>query len=138
MELQDDAIEETSLARRPRQSRPLKAAVVLSQPSRKVTPLSGPAEIEVVVLSSAIADVPPVAAPAEAGTAAPAETDAVAPAGVGIVTPEGVPPVEPEATPETPIHPQDVDLGIPPQEVSSTYVRVPTFFNSQLCPSVEF
>ena len=127
MLLQDDASEELPLAHRPRRSRPSKPVVASSQPSREVTPPSGPAVIEAVVPPPAMADVPPVVAPAEAKTAAPAEGNTSAPAGVGNATPEKVPPVEPEATAETPIHPQDVDLGIPPQEVSSTYVRVPIF-----------
>ncbi|XP_048435357.1 uncharacterized protein LOC125475079 [Pyrus x bretschneideri] len=37
------------------------------------------------------------------------------------------PMADPEATAETPIHPQDEDLPIPPQEVSSAFVSLASF-----------
>ena len=89
--------------------------------------------VEAVVSPPAAADVPPVVAPAKAKTDVPAEDNASAPVGVRVIAPEMVPPAEPEAMAETPIHPQDVDLGIPPHEVSSTYVRIPIFLKFQLC-----
>ena len=127
MLLQDETSEETPLARRPRRSRPSKHVDASSQPSKEVTLPSKPAVIEAVVPPPAMADVPPVVAPAEAKTTAPAEGNTSASAGVGNAAREKVAAVEPEATAETPVHPHDVDLGIPPQEVSSNYVRVPIF-----------
>lgn len=40
------------------------------------------------------------------------------------------PMVKPEATSETPLHPQDQDLGIPHQEVTSTFVSLDYFLLS--------
>ncbi|XP_070670925.1 uncharacterized protein [Malus domestica] len=42
------------------------------------------------------------------------------------------PMVEPEATLETPLHPQDQDIGIPPQEVTSTFPSWEVEFNALL------
>ena len=83
--------------------------------------------VEADVATPAAAEVAPVVAPAGVKTTAPAEVNASTPVGVGVTAPETVPPAEPEATAETLVHPQDVDLGIPPQEVSSAYVRIPIF-----------
>ena len=62
-----------------------------------------------------------VATPAEADVAAPVEADAAASVGANATAPAKVddthrvvPPVEVEATTETPMHLQDLDLGIPP------------------------
>ena len=77
-----------------------------------------------------------VAAPAGVDMTAPVEPNAATPTEVNTATSvksgaaalRMVPPVEPEATVETPMHPQDVDLGIPPQEVTSAYVKILTSF----------
>ena len=68
------------------------------------------------------------AAPTEAGVAAPDEVGIAAPTEAGIAAPDTIPLAEPEATAETPVHPYDVGLSIPPQEVSSAYVRLPALF----------
>ena len=80
--------------------------------------------VEANIVVPTTAEVAPVIAPAEAKTTAPAEVNISAPVGVGLTVPETVPLAEPEATVETPVHPQDVDLGIPHQEVTSAYVRL--------------
>ena len=77
--------------------------------------------VEVDVAAPAMAD---VAALVGAKTIAPAKVKAPAPVEAGATAPEMVSFAEPEATAETPMHPQDVDLGIPLQEVTSAYVRI--------------
>ena len=75
----------------------------------------------------AAADIALVAAPAGAKTTALAEVKAFAPVEARVAAPYMVPLAEPEATAETLVHQHDVDLDIPPQEVSSAYVRIPIF-----------
>ena len=74
--------------------------------------------VEAALATLVVANVAPIAAPARMATTAPAEGE--------VAASDMVPPAEPEATAETLVHPHDVDLGIPPQEVSSAYVRIPT------------
>ena len=123
---QDDASEEIPLAHRPRRARPAKLVVPASQPPNQTVQQSDPVVVDADVAAPIAADAAaPITAPAGTKTTAPAAVNAPAPVEAGVTPPEMVPPVEPEATAETPVHPQDVDLGIPFQEVTSAYVRIP-------------
>ena len=110
---QDDASEEIPLAHRPRRARPAKLPIPAPQPPSKTTQ---PADLVVVEMG--------VATSVEADVATPTEVNAAAPVEAGAAAPKMVSPTEPEATAKTPMHPQDVDLGIPLQEVMSAYVRI--------------
>ena len=115
---QDDASEEIPLARCPRRARLSKPLVSSSQPPNNVVQQSGPTVVEADVTTPAAANDAPVAASAGVKTTAPAEVTASAPIAVKVTAPETVPLAEPEVTVETPVHPQDVNLDIPPQKVS--------------------
>ena len=110
-----------------RRSRLSKPVVASSRQPGQVARPSGPSVVEA-------ADVAPVevnaSAPVKVGPATPAGTNTFAPIKAGIAAPEVVSHAEPEATAETPMHPYDVDLGIPPQEESSAFVRTLTSSHS--------
>ena len=122
--------EEIPLERRARPAKPLVSTI---RPPNEAAQQPGAAVVEADVV------VPPAvdkAALAEADAAAPAEADVAAPAKVIAAAPidaTAAAPVEmgaatePEATMETPMHLQNLYLGIPPQEVTSAYVRIPAF-----------
>ena len=132
---QDDTSEEIPLAHRPRRAHPTKLAVPASQSPNQAVHQPDPAVVDAVAVTLAVADVAaPVIAPAGMKTTVPAATTSPAPVEARVTPPEMVPPAEPEATAKTPVHPQDVDLGIPLQEVTSAYVRIPIF----LCLSYAF
>ena len=117
---------------------PSNPMVASSQPSRKVAQPSGPAIVEAVESPPAVADVLPVIASAKEKFTAPVEDNISALVGMGATAPEVAPLAEPKATTETSVHPQDVDLGIPPQVVSSTYVRISISLYSSYVFFLEF
>ena len=127
---QDDVSEKIPLAHRPHRARPAKLPIPSPQPPSKVIQQVDPAVVKADVGALAEAD---TAAPVDENTTVPAEVNAATPAGVDATDGVG-PPVKAEVTAETPMHPQDFDLDIPPQEVTSAYVRIPTFILTMLFP----
>ena len=123
---QDHVSEEIPLAQRPRRARPAKLPVSAPQPTPKAVLQAIPAVTEANMAVPAEVD---AAVPVKANASVPAEMDAanLVDANVG-----KVPPVAAEATMETSMYPQDLDLGIPPQEATSAYVRIPVFYFSVL------
>ena len=113
--LQDDANDDISLAHRPSRPRLTKPAAPASRPVLEAAHQATPVVVKANVVAPAMADIA-------------AGDNVSAPGDVGAASPEMTLPVEPKATAETPVHPQDVDLGIPHQEVTSAYVRLSSLF----------
>ena len=113
--LQDDANDDISLAHRPRRPRLTKPAAPASRPVLEAAHQATPAVVEADVVAPATADIA-------------AGVNASAPGDVGAASPVITLPAEPEATTQTPVHLQDIDLGIPHQEVTSAYVRLSSLY----------